>query len=168
MTGYTPTTWVAGTTKLNPTNMNHLEQGIAAALAASDYTAANVLAKLLTVDGAGTGIDADKLDGKELAAMWADTDILVQKANSGYIKLKNGLQIAWGSVAANASSGTTLFYTTFPTSVFNIVAGVLYASGQYAISVRVDSVTNSQLTWTGWQGNVAASVGYIQYIAFGY
>lgn len=34
-------------------------------LAASSYTAADVLAKLLTVDGAGTGLEADLLDGYE-------------------------------------------------------------------------------------------------------
>lgn len=34
-------------------------------LNASSYTAADVLSKLLTVDGTGTGLDADKLDGNE-------------------------------------------------------------------------------------------------------
>lgn len=37
-------------------------------LAASSYTAADVLAKLLTVDGAGSGLDADFLDGQSSAA----------------------------------------------------------------------------------------------------
>lgn len=37
-------------------------------LAASSYTAADVLAKLLTVDGAGSGLDADLLDGQSSAA----------------------------------------------------------------------------------------------------
>lgn len=36
-------------------------------LNSSVYTAADVLAKLLTVDGAGSGIDADKLDGQSSA-----------------------------------------------------------------------------------------------------
>ena len=39
-----------------------------AALPAASYTAADVLAKLLTVDGAGSGIDADLLDGQSSAA----------------------------------------------------------------------------------------------------
>jgi hypothetical protein len=38
------------------------------ALAASAYTAADVLAKLLTVDGAGSGLDADTLDGVQGSA----------------------------------------------------------------------------------------------------
>lgn len=37
-------------------------------LAASSYTAADVLSKLLTVDGAGSGLDADLLDGNSSAA----------------------------------------------------------------------------------------------------
>ncbi|MDI9498235.1 MAG: hypothetical protein QM270_07105 [Bacillota bacterium] len=39
-----------------------------AALPASSYTAADVLAKIKTVHGSGSGLDADKLDGKEGAA----------------------------------------------------------------------------------------------------
>ncbi|BCA91887.1 phage head spike fiber domain-containing protein [Vreelandella aquamarina] len=35
----------------------------------TSYTAADVLAKLLTVDGANSGLDADKLDGKQLATI---------------------------------------------------------------------------------------------------
>lgn len=38
-------------------------------LSASVYTAADILSKLLTVDGTGSGLDADKLDGVELAAL---------------------------------------------------------------------------------------------------
>jgi len=37
-------------------------------LASASYTAADVLAKLLTVDGAGSGLDADTLDGQSSAA----------------------------------------------------------------------------------------------------
>ena len=36
-----------------------------AKLAASAYTASDILAKLLTIDGASSGLDADKLDGNE-------------------------------------------------------------------------------------------------------
>ncbi len=41
-------------------------------LAASQYTAANVLAKLLTVDGAGSGLDADMLGGLYASAFMQD------------------------------------------------------------------------------------------------
>lgn len=42
-----------------------------AVLASSGYTAADVLAKLLTVDGSGSGIDADKLDGLDASGFAA-------------------------------------------------------------------------------------------------
>lgn len=45
-----------------------LQTQLDAKLAAASYTAADVLAKVLTVDGAGSGIDADLLDGLSSAA----------------------------------------------------------------------------------------------------
>ena len=39
------------------------------ALAASAYTAADVLSKLLTVDGAGSGVDADTVDGLQASSL---------------------------------------------------------------------------------------------------
>jgi len=44
-----------------------LQAALALKLDASAYTAADVLAKLLTVDGAGSGLDADLLDGQSSA-----------------------------------------------------------------------------------------------------
>ncbi len=41
-----------------------VSNSIGTKLNSADYTAADVLAKLLTVDGSGSGIDADKLDGQ--------------------------------------------------------------------------------------------------------
>lgn len=45
------------------TELTNLGEAIDLKLNASAYTAADVLAKLLTVDGAGSGLDADTLDG---------------------------------------------------------------------------------------------------------
>lgn len=49
-------------------DITNLVSDLAAKLASSSYTAADVLAKLLTVDGAGSGVDADLLDGQQAAA----------------------------------------------------------------------------------------------------
>ena len=48
-------------------NFNNLNTAIATGLTAASYTAADVLAKLITVDGAGSGLDADLLDGNSSA-----------------------------------------------------------------------------------------------------
>lgn len=48
--------------------ITNLVADLAAKLDTASYTAADVLAKLLTVDGAGSGIDADLLDGNSSAA----------------------------------------------------------------------------------------------------
>lgn len=90
--------------------------GLVAALAAkldsASYTAADVLAKLLTVDGAGTGLDADLLDGQSsaaflLAASYTAADILsklltVDGAGSGLdADLLDGLSSADFAAAAH-------------------------------------------------------------------
>lgn len=65
-----PGTITEAGTPLSAANLNKIEQGIYdahvtadAALPASQYTATDVLAKLKTVDGAGSGLDADFIDG---------------------------------------------------------------------------------------------------------
>jgi hypothetical protein len=50
-----------------------IDAQFAAKLNAASYTAADVLAKLLTVDGAGTGLDADLLDGQQASAFASST-----------------------------------------------------------------------------------------------
>ena len=50
-----------------------IDSQFATKLNASSYTAADVLAKLLTVDGAGTSLDADLLDGQHASAFASST-----------------------------------------------------------------------------------------------
>ena len=45
------------------TNFSNLNTDVGTRLLATDYNAADVLAKLITVDGTGSGLDADLLDG---------------------------------------------------------------------------------------------------------
>jgi hypothetical protein len=54
-------------------------------LAASSYTAADVLSKLLTVDGSGSGLDADTLDGISSAGFYqtGGTDVSVADGGTG-------------------------------------------------------------------------------------
>jgi len=49
-------------------NVDGLQTALDAKLASSSYTASDVLSKLLTVDGSGSGLDADLLDGNQASA----------------------------------------------------------------------------------------------------
>lgn len=71
-------TFTDGVTPLNAANLNQMQtnsenainevkQTADAALPASSYTASDVLTKIKTVDGTGSGLDADTLDGKHAA-----------------------------------------------------------------------------------------------------
>ena len=51
-------------------------------LDSSSYTAADVLAKMLTVDGAGSGLDADLLDGQSSAYYAVDSSVVKYTAQS--------------------------------------------------------------------------------------
>jgi hypothetical protein len=50
----------------------NLQAQISTKLNSADYNAADVLAKLITTDGPGSALDADTLDGKELATIESD------------------------------------------------------------------------------------------------
>lgn len=74
--------------------ITNLTTELAAKLDASGYTAADVLAKLKTVDGAGSGLDADTLDGLNssafaTAAQGAKADTAVQPGALGTSASRN-------------------------------------------------------------------------------
>lgn len=84
-------------------------------LAAASYTAADVLAKLLTVDGPGSGLDADTVDGIQGAAIAllasANFTILQVGAKSvGYLELPQDAQSAAYQLVAGDAGGH-VYYT---------------------------------------------------------
>ena len=118
-------------------NFSQLSIGIGTKLDASAYTALDVIAKLKTVDGAGSGLDADLLDG--LTAISGATG---------------------ASVVARDSSGNFAANTITANVVGNVtgdITGSLYAADLTKI---VDAVTKA---FTGsLTGNVVGNVtGYL-------
>ena len=99
--------------------------GLSAALSAkvdtTTYTPSDILTKLKTVDGAGSGLDADLLDGIS-SASFLQTATSSFTAN-GYIRFSNGFSLMWGSasVAGNAVNAFVSFPTGFGTSCFQVV-----------------------------------------------
>jgi hypothetical protein len=65
-------------------NFNNLNTAIATGLTAASYTAADVLAKLITVDGAGSGLDADLLDGLTTASANTASTVVVRDASGNF------------------------------------------------------------------------------------
>src|SRR5262245_14783142 len=78
-----PATFAAASHTHAQGDITGLAASLAAKLDASAYTAADVLAKLLTVDGAGSGLDADTLDGQSSAAFAAASHTHAQSEVTG-------------------------------------------------------------------------------------
>ena len=76
-------------------NAAALAAGIATKLASADYTASDVLTKIKTVDGAGSGLDADLLDGQ------SSTYYAVEATRSS-----NAAQLAAGIQNAGVADGS--------------------------------------------------------------
>lgn len=98
-------------TPLSAANLNKIEQGIAdahttaeAALPASAYTAADVLAKLLTVDGVGSGLSADDLRGVIPDSNATNNTIVVRDAAGKIFAVGAGFT---GTVDLPSAPGTT-------------------------------------------------------------
>jgi hypothetical protein len=87
-------------------NFNNLNTAIATGLTAASYTAADVLAKLITVDGSGSGLDADLLDGLNSASTNTASTIVARDASGNF---------SAGTITANltgtASIAASLNYT---------------------------------------------------------
>lgn len=136
-------------------------------LLATSYTAADVLSKLLTVDGAGSGLDADLLDGISSAAFAqlasANTftaDQLVNTTTNATLTLavdndSNGtanaarVSIASGDASfalfAAGSGRTSVVITNGPTGA----QGVLRTLGSYPMVFGINNTYQAQLNTTG-------------------
>lgn len=78
-------------------NFNNLNTQLQLAQTAASYTAADVLAKLVTVDGSGSGLDADLLDGMNSATANTVSTIVARDASGDF---------SAGTITATNFSGT--------------------------------------------------------------
>ncbi len=87
-------------------NFSNISAAIATGQTAASYTAADVLAKLVTVDGSGSGLDADLLDGMNSATANTASTIVARDASGNF---------SAGTITANltgtASIASSLNYT---------------------------------------------------------
>jgi hypothetical protein len=97
------------------TNFTNINTEVGTKLNTSSYTAADVLSKLLTVDGAGSGIDADTLDGLNSATANTVSTIVARDASGNFAAgtitatlTGNTTGTHTGAVVGNASTATAL------------------------------------------------------------
>jgi hypothetical protein len=88
-------------------NFNNINVQLNAALPAASYTAADVLSKLLTVDGSGSGLDADLLDGRNPATAATANTIVLRDSNgditAGTVNATTVIANLTGNVTGNVT-----------------------------------------------------------------
>ena len=109
-------------------------------LLSSSYTAADVLSKLLTVDGAGTNLDADLLDGQQGAYYGISTDVSAANrvANAAFLHANAAFATANGRVSSVSGTGTVSGITLTGTVT---TTGSLTLGGTLSASV-IDNMTD--------------------------
>jgi hypothetical protein len=84
-------------------NFSNISTQIALGQTAASYTAADVLAKLITVDGSGSGLDADLLDGLNSATANTASTIVARDASGNF-----AAGTITAALAGNATTATDL------------------------------------------------------------
>jgi len=116
------------------TNFTNLNDEVGTKLASSAYTAADVLTKIKTVDGTGSGLDADLIDGLSTSATTptaTDKSSVVTRDSSGNI----------AAVAATLTGSLTGTTATFSGAVN--VASISISGGSIPIGVGGTGATNA-------------------------
>ena len=109
-------------------NFTALNTDLGTKVASSSYTAADVLSKLLTVDGSGSGLDADLLDGKNSASTNTINTIVTRDGS--------------GNFSATQISATTFVGSlVVPTTGSVAIAGS--SSGTITLAVPSSAGTNT-------------------------
>jgi len=116
-------------------------------LPAASYTAADVLAKVKTVDGAGSGLDADLLDGKDSSEF---QETLVSGVNiktvNGQSLLGPGDVVIQGGVGVTLSGDPSIYVNQ--TKSFTITNYNVFSSYAVQVSAGSVSITGDTINFT--------------------
>lgn len=140
------------------------------ALPAGDYTAADVLAKLLTVDGTGSGLDADTVDGLHAengtytptVTATSGTITSVTGAQGAYLKVGRFYACVFSFTIADNGTGSGFQQVTLPAVVdVSIVptAGTELSAGNSVVGATVGG--SSTLTMYNSGGGYPGGTGKI-------
>lgn len=142
-------------------------------LAASSYTAADVLTKLLTVDGAGSGLDADLLDGQSSAYYRDASNINAGTLDDARIPstIARDAEVTAAIAALNLASGT---YTPTRSAEANLDSNVSMSEAQYlrigstvTVSGRFTADPTLAATTTSFEGTlpISSNIGAVEDVA---
>jgi microcystin-dependent protein len=109
------------------------------ALPTASYTAADVLAKIETVDGAGSGLDADTLDGKHAS----DLSFSISNYNVGDVVAFSGDN---SKIPSNGllADGRAISRTDYP-DYFTLV-GTTYGAGDGSTTFNIPNIQHKVIT----------------------
>lgn len=114
-------------------NFNNINNEVATKLNTSSYTAADVLAKLVTVDGAGSGLDADLLDGLTTASANTVNTVVVRDGSGNF---------SAGTITATNFSGTHSGAASLTSGSITGITDLAIADGGTGSSTAAGARTN--------------------------
>jgi hypothetical protein len=128
--------------------------GITDAVTASSYTAADVLSKLLTVDGTGSGLDADLLDGQSAAYYLSAANLTGTLAAARLPALTGDISSSTGSATLTLTTVNTnvgSFGSATAAPIFTVNAkGLITSAGSATITPAWNSITSKPTTLVGY------------------
>jgi hypothetical protein len=131
-------------------NFNNINVEVGTKLTASTYTAADVLTKIKTVDGSGSGLDADTIDGFQSATGNTVSTVVVRDSNGDFAAGTITATTFIGNVTGNITGNITGTLTGNATNVVGTVAvnnggtgGTTQSSARTGLGLGTISTQNS-------------------------
>lgn len=137
-------------------NFSNLNTEVGQKLDAVDYNADDVLAKLITVDGTGSGVDADLLDGLNSSTSHvSETGTIVARDSSGNFSANTITASLVGNVTGNINGNLTGTVSGNATNVNGVVSINNGGTGGTTVAT---ARTNLGLGTIALQGSNAVSI----------
>jgi hypothetical protein len=143
-------------------NFTALSTDIGTKLGATGYNAADILTKLKTVDGTGSGLDADLLHGLSPSTSFTGNTI-VQRDSSGNFSANLITSYLTGNVTGNVTGNLTGNVTGNVSGNAGTVTNGVYTTdtGTVTAAMLAGSITSSKLTNTGVSAGTYGATGII-------